>query len=773
MRFQLTSPDAAMPAALQDRIAVGRWSAAIVAAFPDLADRIEAAASQWESRVGSAGTAPWQGVVGQLLHANLGASALDAFAELSLAWPPAASAGDLILLGQTALHIGRCCGSAPAGLMLRQWRRILHHSRAVSGLEGYCLGLERLAEAAPDAIGVVLEKLPALIVRAGDKAFFAWIHAGLRACGHDKVRKLAFFDLSDAFSRQLLDQDLARNDLTRLEKRLRGGLLALWGERRQVGALERTPSETQAPLRLSLAGGILRFPVSFPGYEDGEASAIYRAAAAHAGAHYRFSTAKFPVGKLKPLQVALVSLIEDARVEALAIAQFPGLRRLWLRFHAQTGQRGRDLTATGLMARLARALIDPAYVDEDGWVVKGRALFEAARECLDDPQISREIGGLLGNDLGQMRVQFNPKTYVVQPAYRDDTLALWDFGDQPNSPQDTIELEVESIGARSVEGAEASDEPSEDEQDAQSPPRLAAAENDMDGAVIATYPEWDYSLGVERPDWVIVRHREPRPGRIAAPGQDAIEGKIGRITRGTPIGRRVRRKRLREGEIIDLDAAIESALARRMGQMPDERIFQRSIPGPRDLAALLLVDLSQSTADRDGEGRSVLALELEAATAIGRAMTTAGDSLAIDGFCSDGRTNVHYTPLKGFSEPFDGAVAARLAGAESGYSTRLGAALRHAASRLEHRHAFRRVLVLLSDGEPSDIDVTDADYLKEDARIAVHGLRRRGIDAFAFGIGSHASAALVGIFGSKRTLRVAHAANLPKRLMQLYEELKK
>ena len=90
----------------------------------------------------------------------------------------------------------------------------------------------------------------------------------------------------------------------------------------------------------------------------------------------------------------------------------PGLARLWLPFH--TAQPFGGTAAPTLMVRLARALLDPTYTDDDAWVTKGRELFAVAQDRLVDPAISREIGGILGNDLGQMRVQFNARTYVVR-----------------------------------------------------------------------------------------------------------------------------------------------------------------------------------------------------------------------------------------------------------------------------------------------------------------------------------------------------------------------
>src|SRR5204862_4569009 len=106
---------------------------------------------------------------------------------------------------------------------------------------------------------------------------------------------------------------------------------------------------------------------------------------------------RFPVGQLKPLQIALIGLIEDARIEALAMRRFPGLRRLWAPFHVATPLG--PATAPALLARLAHALFDPDYADDNGFVAKGRALFAAEAARLDDPALSRRVGGVLGNDL--------------------------------------------------------------------------------------------------------------------------------------------------------------------------------------------------------------------------------------------------------------------------------------------------------------------------------------------------------------------------------------
>jgi len=111
------------------------------------------------------------------------------------------------------------------------------------------------------------------------------------------------------------------------------------------------------------------------------------------------------------------------------------------------------------MARLARALLDPNYVDDNAWVNKGRTMFESQHGALEDATMSRGIGVLLGNDLGQMRVQFNFKTYLVEPLYRDDNLFLWDFGDAGQQQSDDQEVMYQAVNLQAQEGAEPAEKP--------------------------------------------------------------------------------------------------------------------------------------------------------------------------------------------------------------------------------------------------------------------------------------------------------------------------
>ncbi|WP_407165265.1 nitric oxide reductase activation protein NorD [Bradyrhizobium sp. ORS 111] len=712
----------------------------------------------------------WDETVHGLFEANLGEAVVLVFLRLSEQWPAQRSVDDLIAIGRAGRDIGRNTGSRVAHALLAELSKILSRLAGAGELTVVLDALRRLSEEGPESVGLAINRLEQLLAHASAEDFAAWVSAGLRASGGRAARQRAYFALDDALSKRLFALGRTSDDLARLEKRLAATTVALWGRRPRFRKLPM--ATTSAPQRTSLAAGLIGLPESFAGFEGDRADTIYLAAVAHAGAHLIHSTVRFPVGRLKALQLALVSLIEDARVEALALREMPGLRRLWLPFHVAA--RSDQATAVGLMTRLSRALIDPDYQDSDAWVVKGRTLFAAASERWTDPSISREIGGLLGNDIGQMRLQFNPKSYVVEPAYRDDNLALWDFGDLPDAETETIELAVDSVRIERREDADgrSADDSAKPEETLRA---RASAVTNLDGLPVATYPEWDYAAGIERADWTTIL--EADAGASAKPfdlpaDTDAMR-RVTRLTRDASIGRRLRHKAQRDGDALDIDAAIALTVERRSGYLSEPRVYQRDAPGPRDLAVLLLMDLSQSTADRDRSGRTVLDVECKAAAIMTAAVEAANDAIAVHGFNSDGRERVRYLHIKGFDEPIDMVVRSRLAGLGSSRSTRLGPALRHAGSYLTGRRAFRRVLLVLTDGEPSDVDVPDPRYLAEDARRAVQQLRRRGIDIFAFGMGGDRLAQLDRIFGERYALHVPRIEVLPQRVMQLYAELKK
>ena len=645
-------------------------------------------------------------------------------------------------------------------------------ARVLRDADAFALWLRSIALVAQSSAAsavAVLGRTEALLSELGAAGLERWVREGLRATETDPERRAAFFTLHGAAARHSLARAESEIGFAELGRQLGLFATALWGVEPLLQAAP--PDKDGRPRRTSFAGTVLRLPPAFRGIAEGEAVRVYRAAVAHVMAHLRYGGPRFLLGGLKPLQVALVSLIEDARVEQLAMRDLPGLRRLWQPYHA-AGALG-AVSAPSLMARLARALIDRDYADDNAWLAKGRRMFHEAAEAWHDPAISRRIGDLLGNDLGQMRVQFNPRTYAVEPLYRDDNLGLWDFGDGGSADADEdalpqpARLETESSGTP----------PRETDTRAEAGTARAVAVDAEIGIPLARYPEWDHLISAERRDWTTVVEYAPPVGDAGAIAAMLLRRRplLERITaliRTARISRPVRLRRQTEGEQIDVEAALAAAIDRRVGLSPDPRVYARFERRARDLSALLLLDSSQSTNDLvPTAGRRVLEMEVEAAALFAEALQRVGDSFAVRAFCSNRRADVRYYRIKDFASSYATQAQRRLAGLTGQFSTRMGAALRHAGAELGACATYRRLLLIITDGEPSDVDVVDRRYLVEDARRAVQTLAHDGIDVFCIGLDGGGESYLHRIFGARNVLHVDRLEGLPERLATLYVRL--
>lgn len=210
----------------------------------------------------------------------------------------------------------------------------------------------------------------------------------------------------------------------------------------------------------------------------------------------------------------------------------------------------------------------------------------------------------------------------------------------------------------------------------------------------------------------------------------------------------------------------------RIGLQPDARITMRTDIDRRSLSVLILLDLSASTNDEvRGSGRTILDLTREATARLAIAIAGIGDPFAIHGFQSDGRHDVRYVRIKEFDQPFDAGARGRLAGIEGGLSTRMGAAIRHAGAHLARRGETRRLLLVVTDGEPADIDERDPRHLRMDARKAVEDLRRIGVRTHCLTLDPQADRYVASIFGARGYTILERVARLPEALPDLFAAL--
>ncbi|MDO9201176.1 MAG: nitric oxide reductase activation protein NorD, partial [Hydrogenophaga sp.] len=228
-------------------------------------------------------------------------------------------------------------------------------------------------------------------------------------------------------------------------------------------------------------------------------------------------------------------------------------------------------------------------------------------------------------------------------------------------------------------------------------------------------------------------------------------------------------RRVEDGDELDINAAVRAMIDIRMGQQPDTRIMMRNQRSERDLAVMVLLDMSESCNDKvRGQDYSIMDLSRAATVLLSDALDRIGDPFALHGFCSDGRHDVHYHRFKDFDQPYNALVKARLAGMKGAYSTRMGAALRHAGAALKLQPRRKKVLFIITDGEPADNDVRDPQYLRQDTQRAVQELARDGITVYALSLDPHADQYVARIFGAKNFTVIDHVERLPEKLPLLY-----
>jgi nitric oxide reductase NorD protein len=299
------------------------------------------------------------------------------------------------------------------------------------------------------------------------------------------------------------------------------------------------------------------------------------------------------------------------------------------------------------------------------------------------------------------------------------------------------------------------------------------------------YDEWDYHVQLARPEWAtVIERRQPKgdPERM-----DEI------LTKHKPIASRirhlidalqpqgiVRRRGYEEGEELDLNAAVRAMIDIRRGIMPDPRINIRITRHIRDLSIVVLMDLSESTNEKVGvsegesgydEAPSVLDLTRESTGLLAWAIDSIGDNFAVHGFASDGRHDVQYYRFKDFQQPYDDEAKSRLAGMKGGLSTRMGTALRHAGWHLTQQPAQKRLVLLITDGEPADIDERDPQYLRHDTKKAVEDLVSKGIYTYCLTLDPQADRYVARIFGENNYSIVDNVERLPERLPNVFAAL--
>jgi nitric oxide reductase NorD protein len=286
------------------------------------------------------------------------------------------------------------------------------------------------------------------------------------------------------------------------------------------------------------------------------------------------------------------------------------------------------------------------------------------------------------------------------------------------------------------------------------------------------YPEWDYRRGIYHQGHcrVMARLAEEAPDGLKLDG--AARRRITAVRRRFEALRPKRAvvPRQIDGYELDLEAAVRAAVDIRASGEGSDRIWRRCRDDERDLAVSVLVDTSRSTEGSCG-GRTVIEIAREALVALVEGIAACGDSVAVHAFSSLRRDRVFIRTVKGFDERIDERVRARIGGLRPGFYTRIGTAIRHCSGELARRPNRKKLLLVLTDGKPNDLDHYEGRYGVEDTRRAVIETRRQGMAVFGVTVDAKARAYFPFIFGAGGFAIVSRADKLAEALPIVWQQL--
>ncbi|WP_406872234.1 nitric oxide reductase activation protein NorD [Aminobacter sp. P9b] len=287
-----------------------------------------------------------------------------------------------------------------------------------------------------------------------------------------------------------------------------------------------------------------------------------------------------------------------------------------------------------------------------------------------------------------------------------------------------------------------------------------------------TYPEWDFRTGTYLPDHCRVLAAPAAETGMA--GEPDLETRrlIRRVRRQFEVLRprhEVLRAQL-DGVDLDLDAVVRARCDLAAGGQGSDRIHLMSRPQVHDLAVTILVDVSLST-DAWFDNRRVLDVEKEALLILANGLAACGDNHSILTFTSRRRDWVRIEVVKAFDESMSSTIEARIAALKPGYYTRIGAAIRHATAELAKQPNRKKLLLVLTDGKPNDLDHYEGRFALEDSRRAVIEARRSGLGVFGVTVDREAKSYVPALFGQNGYAMVGNIAKLPAALPAIYRSL--
>jgi nitric oxide reductase activation protein len=341
-------------------------------------------------------------------------------------------------------------------------------------------------------------------------------------------------------------------------------------------------------------------------------------------------------------------------------------------------------------------------------------------------------------------------------------------------PQDRVVADLRDTASRrnnhSTDDAPDSRKASSDTSEDATRTEQDDSDDGTDANACFVYDEWCHVENDYYKDYCLLHERSMRPHpRVTRPENIGEE-----VCRVRQLFERLKpelarkEKRLNEGDNINSERLLDYLISKRKEPSPRVDFYEKSLIARRDIAVLVLLDVSGSTGGTEGR-QKIIDIEKRTALIFGEGLSALGDSFAVCGFSSNGRENCEYYIYKDFETSWRQTTIDTILSASPSNSTRMGPALRHAGETLSRRENRQRLIVLVTDGKPMDNGYDpNTRYAQYDVRKACEENARRGVQTFAISTEENTRADMEIMFPHRRFIILPGMGKLPAILPKLY-----
>ncbi|MBI4641524.1 MAG: VWA domain-containing protein [Candidatus Tectomicrobia bacterium] len=650
------------------------------------------------------------------------------------------------------------------------------------------------------------------------EGFSDWFQEGLNLLQRDRQKALAHFTLESRTVRAISSRLNSEVSLGEVARSLRFYAEAHCGQSVSIKSIQELSEEMRGMTRgrAFTDGKTIYLPPSVSDFPDRETNFIsYKVRTAHEAGHIEFKSFDLipeMISFLEGRQIAsladlmnffaspalardLFEIVEDGRIDSSIRREYPGMRSemntvVQRSFQGRPGIR--EMSAVEVLVELLTQLTMtgqtrehvPGHLEELlGMAYNAYMKVEKPSASVNDSlEAMAEIyrlfeGNLTPREPGRAAIRqetpYKPMMNfphrgelsidLIQPV-RSSTLLQSQQQSHQREDQEEKEFRGESVRIRDRE-------PSDKLLDVS----VKEAE-DKRGDRIFLYHEWDLNIGDYRLDWCRLREESIEPGShdFVDEALASYPGFISLLKKqfeGLKPQKFKKFKKQEDGDEIDIDRLIELLVDRKAIATPLDRFYTRMDKRERDVAVAFLLDISGSTGMRISHTKRVIDLEREAMVLIMEALHAIGDNYGIFGFSSNGRERSVFYIIKDFNETDSDLIKRRIGNLRPLWQNRDGVAIRHAVRKLEAQEARTKLLILISDGKPSDPrDYCDLHAL-EDVRMALKEGKLKKIHPFCITIDREAREYIREMYGDVNYTIIDDMKLLPKMVTKIYRRL--